>query len=953
MYRSEKLDAEIRLLGRLLGEVIREQAGLPLYELEERIRLTARARRAGEPQAEERLIAIIRALGDPEARVVVRAFTIFFDLANLTEDRQRVRVLRERERSRFPQPRAESIADVIGILQRSGAGAAEVQALLSGLTIEPVLTAHPTEAKRRTVRTKVKGLREWLAFLDREDLLPREREYGLTRIRALLAALWQTDLLRPRPPTVKEEVEVGLYFTSTLWEVVPLLLRDLRGALEQAYPGVAFHLPAILRFGSWIGGDRDGNPRVTAKVTDWTFRRLRRAAVETHLQQCRRLFEYLSSSRRQAPVAPALEEALRDSLERWPGARPAVNEVFPSEAYRRWLRLIEWRLRQTLQERRPGRSAAGARAASPAPSAPPGAYRAGGELLADLERIASSLAENRGRRLLDGQLQDWLWQARVFGLHLACLDIRQHAAWNERVMDELMQRLGLLAGRPGGGYLGLSEAQRREALSRTLPFQGKPPASGLSRQARETLELFAVLRKAFVDFGEDAVGGYVISMTRALSDVLTVLWLASWQGVAADPGGEALPLRIIPLFETIRDLQRAPRVLEEMLAHPAYRAHLRRLGDVQTVMIGYSDSSKDGGYLSANWALYRAQEELHRTAGRHGVRLIFFHGRGGALGRGGGPTARSILSLPPQSLSGGLRTTEQGEVLADRYDDPSTAYRHLEQVIWATLLSVGCPEPPPRGEWLEAMEELSGHALAAWRRLVEAPELLEYFEQATPIGTIESLPIASRPARRRAGRPSPGGAAGRGAGRRLADLRAIPWVFAWTQSRAIIPAWYGIGSAFEQFTRARQPPGGEAGRHSGWQALSAMYRGWPFFQATLDNAALALAKTDLDIARHYAGLVEPPAAREWVWERIAGEYERSCRGVLRITGRRTLLEDIPWLQHSIQVRNPNTDPLSLIQVEWLRRMEQAAREGAPTGEEIHNLLRLTIQGVAAGLRTTG
>ncbi len=926
MYRSEKLDAEIRLLGRLLGEVIREQEGLPLYELEEEIRLGARARRAGEPGAEERLVERIRTLDEREARTVVRAFTVFFDLANLTEDRQRVRVLRERERARFPEPRSESVADVVAALRRAGLEAAEVQALLDGLILEPVLTAHPTEARRRTVRTQVRRLRECLAGMDRDDdLLPREREHQLSRIRAHLAALWQSDLLRPRPPTVAEEVEAGLSFAPTLWEVVPLLFRDLRGALEGAWPGVPFRLPAFLRFASWIGGDRDGNPNVTARVTEWTFRRLRRAAAEAHLAQCRRLFDALISSERQVPVDAALKESLEEGLARFPRARPVVEDVFPQEVYRRFLRLMEWRLERTAEEAAGG---AGARA---------GAYRRGAELLADLERIASSLREHRGRRLLDGALQDWLWQTRVFGLHLAALDIRQHAGWNEAVLAELLPRLGLLpAGEDGpaggaGGYRALPEEARVELLSCTLPFRGAPPASGLSRQARETLELFALLRRVFAAYGEDAVGGYVISMTRGVSDVLAVLWLASWQG----PGGAALPLRIVPLFETIRDLGQAAGVLEGMLSHPAYRAHLRRLGDVQTVMIGYSDSTKDGGYLSANWALYRAQEELYRTAGRHGVRLLFFHGRGGSLGRGGGPTARGILALPPESLRGGLRVTEQGEALADRYDDPQIAYRHLEQVLWATLLSAGQPGPPPRPEWVQAMGELSAVALQAYRELVEAPGLLAYFEQATPLAPIESLPIASRPARRRGGR-------------RLDDLRAIPWVFAWTQSRLILPAWYGLGSACERFAAAGGAGGEAAG--AGLPTLAEMYRGWAFFRATLDNAALALAKTDLGIARFYAGLVGPKKTRERIWARIAGEYECSRRWVLAVTGQPELLADIPWLQHSIRVRNPNTDPLNLIQVEWLRRFRAAQQ---PDAEALFHLLRLTIQGVAAGLRTTG
>ena len=378
MYRSEKMDGEIRLLGRLLGEVIREQEGLAAYELEEEIRLGARARRAGEPGAEERLVARIRSLDGRAARTVGRAFTIFFDLANLTEDRQRVRVLRERERARFPEPRSESVADVVDRLRGAGLGAAAVQELLDGLILEPVFTAHPTEARRPTTRAQVRRLRECVAAMDREDLLPREREHQLSRLRSHLTAIWQSDLLRPRPPTVQEEVEAGLFFAPTLWEVVPLLFRDLRGALEGAWPQAAFRLPAFLRFGSWIGGDRDGNPNVTARVTEWTFRRLRRAAVEAHLAQCRLLSGSLVSSEHQVPVEPALKEGLERDLARWPRARAAVEEIFPREVYRRCLRLVEWRLERTLEEasrrggvaRRPRRRLPPRRGAAGRPGAP-------------------------------------------------------------------------------------------------------------------------------------------------------------------------------------------------------------------------------------------------------------------------------------------------------------------------------------------------------------------------------------------------------------------------------------------------------------------------------------------------------------------------------------------------------------------------------------------------------
>jgi phosphoenolpyruvate carboxylase len=433
-----------------------------------------------------------------------------------------------------------------------------------------------------------------------------------------------------------------------------------------------------------------------------------------------------------------------------------------------------------------------------------------------------------------------------------------------------------------------------------------------------------MLGQASTTLGEEALGGHIISMTHSLSDILAALWLMRLHGGPA--------MDVVPLFETIEDLAHAPVIVAEMLEDREYRAHLARRNDVQTVMIGYSDSTKDGGYLAACWALYKAQSVLSKVAQERGVRLIFFHGRGGSLGRGGGPAARSILALPPESLGGALRMTEQGEVLADRYDDPQIAGRHLEQVIWATLTASAQPLSPPDGEWRETMQQLAGEALRAYRNLIEQPGFLSFFEQATPIVEIESLPIASRPAHRHGVRS-------------LSDLRAIPWVFAWTQNRCMIPAWYGLGAAFQSFS---------ASRADGWSILRAMYQGWPFFRATLDNAVLALSKSDLGIGRKYADLVEEEEVRERIWGLIAGEYEASRDAVLKTNGQPDLLAEIPWLKQSIRVRNPNTDPLNLVQVQWLRRLREAERRGDMTRQaECRELLRLTIEGVAAGMRTTG
>jgi phosphoenolpyruvate carboxylase len=927
VYRSETLDKEIHYLGKLLGETIREQAGERLYALEEEIRLGARARRRGEAGAAERLERRIASLRESEAELVARAFTIFFDLANLAEDRERIRVLRDRERAGFPAPRSESVAEAVEALAGAGWSAAEVRKLLAGLSIELVFTAHPTEAKRRTIRTKIWRLRQRLAELDQEDLLSREREFLEARARSYMTELWQTDLMRPRRPTVLEEVEVGLYFAATLWEVVPHLYRDLYGALKRVYQESDFPLQPFLRFGSWIGGDRDGNPNVTAEITARTLTRMRHAAAQAHLQQCRLLLEALSPSRKRVPVEPELEERLERALALYPEAAPRLEPVSPEEVYRRFLRLVEWRLEQTAAVRG-------------LDSAPRGAYRSKAELSEDLQAVRASLQRHKGRRIVEGELADWICRVEVFGLHYAALDLRQESGRNAEMMERLLAAAGLAE-----GYLEMPEEKKAAVLETTLGKEVEVPAV-------ERADIFPLLSRAYAAFGQEAVGGYIISMTRALSDVLAVLWLASCPAITGRR--EVLPLRIIPLFETIEDLAASPQVLEAMFRCRPYREHLRSQDDTQTIMVGYSDSTKDGGYLAATWALYKAQSALSDVAGAHGVRLVFFHGRGGALGRGGGPAARAILSLPPHSFSAGLRMTEQGEVLADRYGDPQIAYRHLEQVVWATLTATGRPPAAPSPLWLEVMEELSRSSLERYRELIGQPGFIEYFGQATPLEEIETLPIASRPSRRH--------------GRRtLEDLRAIPWVFSWTQSRALLPAWYGLGTAAEQ--HASSHPGG-------WDTLRAMYRDWPFFRAVLANAALALAKADMPVAFRYASLVEPEELRDRIWGLISAEYERSSEAVLRATGQATLLADVPWLEHSIEVRNPNVDPLNLIQIEALRRrrsrrrQQQSGRPGAaamrqpppvPEAEPstdaredgLHDLLRLTIEGLASGLRTTG
>lgn len=902
---------EIRRLTAYLNQVLQEQEGAALTELVENVLDLARARRGGDEGADRELRALVAGLDNRRTGVVLRAISVLFDLMNMAEDRHRVRVLHDRERRSGNQPRPESIGAALEHLQQEGYTADQIKVFLHNLDIEPVFTAHPTEAKRRSVRTKLKGIQRCLAGLDQFDLLPRKQVELERTIYGELVGLWQTDPHRPERPTVMEEAGRAIFLIGTLWDVVPRLYLDLEECLRRYFPGYDFEHRRFLHFGSWIGGDRDGNPNVTAQVTAQTLNLLRQTALDYHREECRKVYNQLSISERRAEVSPQLRQALEEGLQRWPQVQERLERVSIHELYRRWLRLIEWRLEQSL-------------AAISSTELPEGAYRRAAALEADVELLARSLQTHGAGVVVDTWVREWIFRIRAFGLHLARLDIRQESGHYEQVTGELLARLGICE-----NYLGCPEQERQEILLRALNHRASIAGLELSEAARETVELFRLLTRTAQRYGPEVLGGHVISLTHHPSDVLEVLWLL--ECAAREAGStETLGLGqtgIVPLFETIDDLRRAGGVLEAMLANPAYARMLRERGGVQTAMIGYSDSTKDGGYLTASWALYQAQTALHEVAERHGVRLIFFHGRGGALGRGGGPAARSILSLPPHTVGGAIRMTEQGEVLAARYDDPDIAFRHLEQITAAAFLVEAQVAQAPSGKWLEAVEWLANRAFRAYRELVEEPAFVDYFQQTTPIDEIERLPIGSRPARR-------------GGRRSLKDLRAIPWVFAWTQSRVLIPAWYGLGTALEEYARLHE---------GAWETLGCMYREWAFFRGTADNAILALVKADMGIAHCYAQLMEDPPARERIWKRLSEEHERCCRAVQQMTGKSSLLAEVPWLQRSIQERDPHVDPLNLIQVELLRRLRHIPEDA----EELRDLLRLSIQGISAGMRTTG
>ncbi len=887
----------------LLDLVVREQVGEVLADAMQRIRQLAVERRVGIPDAESRLVQELRRLDREELRAVIRWLSLYFDLANVAEDRQRIRVLQRRDVAarQHGKPRGESISEAIDKLRQQGMNASEIQRWLDRLKIEPVFTAHPSEAKRRTTRQLLRRIRQLLPDLVQYDGQPLEEE-----LLANLTVLWQSDLVRPDRPPVMSEVSRGVYFISTLWDVVPQTYRELRTALRTAYPHHHFEIPRFLSFGTWIGGDRDGHPFVTVDITRQTFARLRYAAVEGHLNQCRKMHSQLVMSDQQVASDAALRERVEACCRQWPALRENLSPVSESETYRRFVRMLLFRLEGTLES-------------VYADAAHEAAFATFAEFRSDLELLYQSLIKNRGGRVVDQYLQPWIDLADTFGFHFAALDVRQNSVVHRRCLREVVTL-----------QLGMKETPSEEQLHDVIAGDGEPSPidpDRLTPEAREVFETFGLLAEEFDLRGGNSIGCYIISMTHSPDDVLAVLWLWRTAWNQRQHGGRAVPaLPIVPLFETIDDLRDGAAILDQLIGVPVYKQYVSGPGNRhQMVMVGYSDSTKDGGYLTACWELHQAQQQLAATAERHHLKLTVFHGRGGALGRGGGPAARAIRSLPREAVGGRLRVTEQGEVLSERYDDPVIAHRHLEQLINATLLVSAAPGRTPDPEWIAAMTDLSNSSLRKYRELVEHSGFLHYFDRATPISEIETLPIGSRPARR-------------GERKSLDDLRAIPWTFAWTQCRHMLPAWFGLGTAIREFVDVKD---------TDWSKLRSMYGHWPMFRALVDNAELALAKADMQIAHAYAALVGETEANE-VWQMVSSEFEKSRGAILLIKNSNELLADTQWLRTSVSQRNPYVDPLNLSQIDLLTRIRSS-----PEDDELLGLVRLTIQGIAAGLRTTG
>jgi phosphoenolpyruvate carboxylase len=900
------LSATINLLGDTLGAVLRAQESVALYEVEEAVRALAKAERGGSPGAAARLAGLVGALEPDAARATASAFAVYFDLVNLAEESHRIQSLRARERAQHPAPIEESVRAAVARLKAQGMTAAAMGELLSALHVELVLTAHPTEAKRRTILSKLQRLGEILRRLHDPDLLPAERDAETAALRAEITALWVTDRARTARPAVTDEVRTGLYFVDAIfWDAVPRLAADLEAALRAHFPGVAPPSRWLI-LASWIGGDRDGNPSVVTPVTAETLRLHRGLAVERHRRSLREAARRLSVSARRCPPPPALAAWL-ESRRPLPRRVANLEERYVGEPYRLALSLLAADLEAASEEDMTARLL---------DEEPHRARASAEEILHVVDLVADAVPPELAADTL-GPLRA---QLRCFGLHAARLDIREDSG---RIAAALG---GLLAGL--GREPAFAEGDEAVRAARLLALLGESPPDGaaLAAAARdevagETWRLFRLIARAQSVYGDACLGPFIISMTRGPADVLAVLLLQRWTGCA--PGSP-----IVPLFETLDDLDAASGILEALFRLPVYRAHLAADGDAQMVMIGYSDSNKDGGYLAANWALYRAQDAVARVCARHGVTLTLFHGRGGTVARGGGPAGRAIRAQPPGTVRGRFRLTEQGETIASRYTDPALAHRHLEQIVSAVLLASA--EAAPRdtaAAWRAAMDDMAAAARGAYRDLVDGtPGFLDYWRAATPIDEISRLRLGSRPTARR------GGALTR------AGVRAIPWVFSWMQSRFNLPGWYGLGAAMARVERGR---------------LREMYEAWPFFRALLDNAEMSLLKADMGIAALYSALVPDRTLERRVFTLIEDEYARTRDAVLVATGHGALMDGDPVIQRSVQLRNPYVDPLNYLQVEMLRRLRALPDPEGAEAERVREVIVVTVNGISAGLRNTG
>jgi len=930
LVKDRELRSRVKLLGSLLGNVIRSQAGTDVLRVVERLRKGFIALREHEdPARRRRLLSLIGALSPETVTHVVRAFTTYFQVVNIAEEsfhhRQRHRLMSTGD-PLWPGSFDHSLRG----LRASGVRPQELQQLLQSLVYWPVFTAHPTEAKRRAVMYRLRRIFLANKELDQREISAEERQRLVDDVQAELQILWKTNEVRPHRPEVRDEIRNGLYyFHSCLFDAVPLMYRRLEQAIARSYCDApdydCIRVPALLRFGSWIGGDRDGNPKVTPQVTDLAVRMHQQTILMEYVERVDRLERSLTYSRLFAPPSPAFEESLGRDLDTCARLCERQPNRFAEEPYRLKLYIMRHRLEENL-----ARVNAHIEGDVPAPAKI--AYARDRAFLADLYLIRDSLISHGDRRVAESGLQDLIRLAETFGFFLAQLDLRQESAVHSTAVAEIFAQLVDIP-----AYETLGESERLDWLCRLIE-EGVPAIerARLSQASRQTLEVFDVMARLGREISPRVFGCYVISMTHAASHVMEVMLLGSLTGLAGhSPSGWRCDLRVSPLFETIEDLEHIDRVMESLLDKPVYRALLSASGNLQEVMLGYSDSAKDGGILASAWNLYEAQKTIIRLTQARGIACRLFHGRGGTVGRGGGPTHDSILAQPPGTVLGQIKFTEQGEVLSYKYSNPETALFELTMgvtgLLKASLGIVREPEPERR-DYLGTLDELSSIGERHFRDLTDRTDgFLDYFYEATPVNEIGLMNIGSRPSHRSQD------------DRSKASVRAIAWVFGWAQSRHTLPAWYGVGTALEQW------------RHAEPQRLAQMqrmYGEWPFFRSLLGNVQMSLAKASMDAARAYAELCHDQPATMQIYNRVREEFLRTRRQIMDIAGIQGLLEENPTLRLSIVRRSPYLDPLNHLQLVLLRRYRSTSLSEQERGRWLSPLLR-TINAISAGMRNTG
>ncbi|UOQ46462.1 phosphoenolpyruvate carboxylase [Halobacillus salinarum] len=906
------LRRDVNVLGNILGDILVHHGGEELLNKVESIRqLTKNLRNHYDPSTYEKLKDEIYNLEPPMRSQVIRAFSIYFHLVNVAEQNHRIRRRREYQTREDHGVQPFSLDSAVLSLKENDFSKEVIKNVLDQLSLELIITAHPTEATKRTVLEIQKRIATILQQLDQKPLTKNERENLEESLFNEVTVLWQTDELRHRKPTVMDEVRNGLYyFDETLFDVLPDIHQELESRLEEAYPGEDWDVPNFLKFGSWIGGDRDGNPNVTPEITWQTLEKQQELILDKYENVLIELMKRFSHSTNRVEVSDELLASVRKEEEWLPNDKKWRMDA---EIYRRKFAVILERLRKVSKSEH--------------------GYKDAEELLEDLYLIRNSVKLHQPNKHELKMLRKLIRQVELFGFHLATLDIRNHSGEHEAAIDEILSKVDIVQ-----NYSELAEEEKLTILETVL--KDPRPITLLnedySEETQEMLKVFQMIREAHREFGERSIEVYLISMTESASDLLEVLVLAKEAGIYrlhADGKVESR-LNVAPLLETVDDLVAGPKILQKLFDMEVYSKHLQERNNHQEIMLGYSDGSKDGGTLTANWRLYKAQQEIHDMAKSYQIGLKFFHGRGGSLGRGGGPLNRSLLSQPAETLGEGVKITEQGEVLSSRYLLRDIAYRSLEQA--ASTLVEGAANVSQESEqshhreekWEQAMEEISDTALKKYHSLVfDDSDFLTYFNEATPLQELGELNIGSRPMKRKDSS-------------KFENLRAIPWVFAWTQSRQLLPAWYASGTGLKSYAA-------ESEDHLA--TLQQMYQNWPFFRSTIDNLQMALTKADIQTAKEYIALVQDQTMGNRIFENIVQEYNETKDILLQITGDAELLDQQGTIQESVRLRNPYVDPLNFLQVELIKQLREKSYED----EELQTEVLLTISGIAAGLRNTG